>query len=471
MVVTRVKRQKLGGSRGGGPRTSRIIGVVMAVAGMVWLGAGGAQAALHGRHHVRLGTVGFAPALVSGSIVLDADTGRVLSENNSDAITYPASLTKMMTLYLTFEALNTGRLRLDQYLPVSVDAASKSPTKLGLRPGDSVDVQDLILGIVTRSANDAAAVLAEGLAGSEPAFAESMNNKAQKLGMRSTFYRNASGLPDPEQHTTARDTAQLALALYHDFPREYRYFSTREFNFRGRMVVGHDHLLDWYPGADGIKTGYIRASGFNLATSAVRGGHRLIGVVLGGVSGSARDREMAALLDQGFVALGVPGSIMTARRQAPAPLPSMVPTAQRALVAANEQSASPPRARPGLLGRTATRLAANLSPVGKAEAATLPHESPHPAQAPAVDRWGIQLGAFHSPAAAERAARVAENLPIAKGKPLHIVEPGWATKARLYRARLLNFSPREAQSACALLHKKNLECTVVSPTILKVANR
>jgi D-alanyl-D-alanine carboxypeptidase len=443
----------------------------MAVAGMVWLGAGGAQAALHGRHHIRLGTVGFAPALVSGSIVLDADTGRVLSENNSDAITYPASLTKMMTLYLTFEALNTGRLRLDQYLPVSVEAASKSPTKLGLRPGDSVDVQDLILGIVTRSANDAAAVLAEGLAGSEPAFAESMNSKAQKLGMRSTFYRNASGLPDPEQHTTARDTAQLALALYHDFPREYRYFSTREFNFRGRMVVGHDHLLDWYPGADGIKTGYIRASGFNLATSAARDGHRLIGVVLGGVSGGARDREMAALLDQGFEALGVPSSILTARRQAPAPLPSVAPTAQRALVAENELLASPPRAKPGLLGKAATRLAANLSPVGKAEAATLPHEAPHPAPATAVDRWGIQLGAFHSPAAAERAARMAENLPIAKGKPLHIVEPGWATKARLYRARLLNFSPREAQSACALLHKKNLECTVVSPTILKVADR
>ncbi len=168
--------------------------------------------------------------------MLDADTGRVLSENNADAITYPASLTKMMTLYLTFEALNTGRLRLDQYLPVSVEAASKSPTKLGLRPGDSVDVQDLILGIVTRSANDAAAVLAEGIAGSEPAFADRMNSKAQQLGMRSTFYRNASGLPDPEQHTTARDTAQLALALYHDYPREYRYFSTREFYFRGRIV-------------------------------------------------------------------------------------------------------------------------------------------------------------------------------------------------------------------------------------------
>jgi D-alanyl-D-alanine carboxypeptidase len=471
VVVAVAKHRKRGESRGGGSRISKIISVAITVAGVVWFGAGEAQAALHGRHHIRIGTVGFAPALISESIVLDADTGRVLSENNSDGITYPASLTKMMTLYLTFEALNTGRLRLDQYLPVSVEAASKSPTKLGLRPGDSVDVQDLILGIVTRSANDAAAVLAEGLAGSEPAFADRMNGKARQLGMRSTFYRNASGLPDPEQHTTARDTAQLALALYHDYPREYRYFSTREFYFRGHLIVGHDHLLDWYPGADGIKTGYIRASGFNLATSAVRDGHRLIGVVLGGVSGGARDREMAALLDQGFEALGVPGSMMTAHRQAPAPLPSMTPSAQRALVAANEQSAPPPRLKPGLLGKAATRLAANLSPVGKAEAATLPHETPHPAPAPAPDRWGIQLGAFHAPAAAEKAARMVESLPIAKGKPVHIVEPGWASKAPLYRARLLNFSPREAQSACALLHKKKMECSVVSPTVLKVADR
>ena len=180
---------------------------------------------------------------------------------NADAITYPASLTKMMTLYLTFEALNAGRLRLDQYLPVSTEAASKSPTKLHLVPGDSVPVHDLILGIVTKSANDAAAVLAEGLAGSEPAFAERMTAKARQLGMTNTIYRNASGLPDPEQRTTARDVAQLALALYHDFPREYRYFATRQFFFRGRVILTHNHLLDWYDGADGIKTGYIGASG------------------------------------------------------------------------------------------------------------------------------------------------------------------------------------------------------------------
>ena len=146
-------------------------------------------------------------------------------------------------------------------------------------------MQDLILGVVTKSANDAAAVLAEGMAGSEAAFADRMTQKARQLGMLNTVYRNASGLPDPEQRTTARDVAQLALALYHDYPREYRYFSTRQFYFRGRLIATHNHLLEWYEGADGIKTGYIGASGFNLAASAVRNGHRLIGVVMGGSVG------------------------------------------------------------------------------------------------------------------------------------------------------------------------------------------
>jgi D-alanyl-D-alanine carboxypeptidase len=449
---------------------------VISLAAVFALGSPGAEARPHGRHHLHLGTVGFAPAPVSESIVLDADTGRVLSEANADAITYPASLTKMMTLYLTFEALNAGRLRLDQLLPVSYNAASKSPTKLDLRPGESVAVQDLILGIVTKSANDAAAVLAEGLAGSEPAFADMMNRKAQQLGMRNTFYHNASGLPDPMQHTTARDTAQLALALYHDFPREYRYFSTREFVFQGRLVVGHDHLLDWYPGADGIKTGYIRASGFNLATSAVRDGHRLIGVVLGGVSGGSRDREMGALLDQGFASLGVAPATMVARHAAPLPAPAPVVALapQSAMITAAVDPVSPPPSpmpthpKPGIFSKAALRLAAHLSPVGKAEAGTLPRDVQHPP--PATERWGIQLGAFHAPAAAERAAREAATVPLARGKPMQILDLGKA-KDRLYRARLLNFTPREAQSACAQLHKKKLECSVVSPTAPKVASR
>ncbi len=470
----KVLKQQDARSRGGGFLASGILAIAFAAAALSGFGAGRAEAARHAHrhHHLRLAAVGFAPARVTGSIVLDADTGRVLSENNADGVTYPASLTKMMTLYLTFEALNTGRLRLDQRLPVSFNAASKQPTKLGLRPGDTVSVQSLILGIVTRSANDAAAVLAEGIGGSEPAFADLMNRKARQLGMQNTFYHNASGLPDPEQHTTARDTAQLALALYHDFPREYRYFSTREFDFRGTTIYGHDHLLDWYPGADGIKTGYINASGFNLATSALRDGHRLIGVVLGGHSASARDREMAALLDQGFESLGVPPATMVARRAAPAPLVLPPPhlllaAAEQPAQAAERAKSAPPK--PGLLGKAAARLAAHLLPVSRADAATLPRELR--AAPPALDRWAIQLGAFHAPLAAEKAARIAATLAVAHGKPVQIMAPTRAAKIRVYRARLLNFTPREAEVACAALHKKRLECSVISPTTLRVAAR
>ena len=420
-------------------------------------GASPAAARHHpGYHgHARHGFYGVDPSRENESIVIDAETGRILSEMNADAITYPASLTKMMTLYLTFEALNAGRLRLDQYLPVSSEAASKSPTKLHLVPGDSVQVHDLILGIVTKSANDAAAVLAEGLAGSEPAFADRMTAKARQLGMTSTVYRNASGLPDPEQRTTARDVAQLALALYHDFPREYRYFATREFFFRGRVILTHNHLLDWYEGADGIKTGYIGASGFNLAASAVRNGHRLIGVVMGGASAGSRDREMAALLDQGFSEVGA-GATLVAGREVPSP--------SAAPVVAETDQPEPvrPREKIGQLAKAARKIAAHLSPVAKAEAAPIAHQLRTPAE---TDRWSIQLGAFRDGTAAEQAARSAATVPGARGKPVQIVQPSKGGKEHVYRARLLNFSPQEAQGACAALHKKKIECSVVPPPV------
>jgi D-alanyl-D-alanine carboxypeptidase len=399
------------------------------------------------------------PGREHAAIVIDADTGRVIREMNADAITYPASLTKMMTLYLTFEALNAGRLRLDQSLPVSSEAASMRPTKLRLVPGDSVTVQELILGVVTKSANDAAAVLAEGMAGSEPAFAEYMTQRARQLGMTNTVFRNASGLPDPEQRTTARDMAQLGLALYHDFPREYRYFSTRQFYFRGRLIATHNHLLEWYEGADGIKTGYIGASGFNLAASAVRGGHRLIGVVMGGATAGSRDRQMASLLDQGFAEVGAGGTTLVARREMPAP--------QAVAEAEQPAPAARPREKIGQLTKAARRIAAHLSPVAKAEAAPTPHQL---RAAPENDRWAIQLGAFRAESAAEQAARSAAGIGTAKGKPVQIVQPSKSGKDRLYRARLLNFSPQEAQSACAALRKKKIECSVLPPAV-KVANR
>jgi D-alanyl-D-alanine carboxypeptidase len=437
------------------------VGAVGALASILALAPAEAEAGRHTGHahaaaHVRHAVPQASRAAVGASILIDADTGKVLSEDDADAITYPASLTKMMTLYLTFEAMHAGRLRLDQYLPVSADAASHAPTKLGLRPGDSVVVRDLILGLVTRSANDAAAVLAEGMAGSEWAFAGRMTNKARQIGMTRTVFRNASGLPDPGQFTTARDMAQLALSLYRDFPQEYRYFSTPEFTFRGRAIPNHNHLLQSYEGADGIKTGYIRASGFNLAASALRGGHRLIGVVMGGHSSSSRDREMVALLDHGFEEVGVAPATMVARREAPA--------AQRVAVA----DATPPaREKPGLLTKAAARIGAHLSPVAKAEAAVLPPQRP----APAGDRWSIQLGAYSSQGSAEKAARAATGLPVAKGKPVQIVQAAKSAKHRLYRARVLNFTPKEARDACAALHKKKIDCAVVPSSGDRVAAR
>ena len=407
-------------------------------------------------------------------IVLNAETGQVLGQYNADELTYPASLTKMMTLYLTFEALNQGRITLDQRFAVSEHAATRAPSKLGLNPGDSVPVRDLILAIVTKSANDAATVLAEGLAGSEENFARYMTAKARQLGMDHTWYDNASGLPDPGNRTTARDVARLALALYHQFPREYRYFATREFDFHGEIVHGHNHLLDWYQGADGIKTGFINASGFNLAASAVRDGHRLIGVVMGGRSWHSRDEQMASLLDQGFaiVARGGPAApqsapvVTAAAPVVPAPAQAAVARPVVAVAAATPAAeVANPRQKPSFLGHVATAALQHLAPVAKAEAATLTREEK------GGDEWAIQLGAFRSEATARSAEEKAARLAVLHGKPHQILAPARHEASRLYRARILHFNAKAAQAACAELHRKGLACSVVPPSGVRVASR
>ena len=242
------------------------------------------------------------------AMVIDAASGRVLYAASPDAARYPASLTKLMTLYLTFEALRDRRITLQDRVPVSAHAASQEPSKLDLRPGTRLTVEQAILALVTKSANDAAAALGETLGGSEARFAQMMTLRARALGMSRTTFRNASGLPDPEQVTTARDLALLARHIIQDYPDQYRYFSVPGFVFHGRMIPNHDHMLTSYEGADGLKTGYTEAAGHNLVTSATRGDARLIGVVLGAGSNPERDQHMAAILDQGFVSLGVPGS-------------------------------------------------------------------------------------------------------------------------------------------------------------------
>ena len=279
------------------------------------------------------------------AIVVDPATGQVLNAVNPDEQNYPASLAKMMTLYLTLQGLESGKLKIDQQLPVSAWAAAKAPTKLGLRRGQTISVGDCILGMVTKSANDAATVVAEGLGGSEDHFADMMNAQAVRLGMTHTHFDNASGLPDPASLTTARDMVTLAMALYHDYPQYTHFFATKEFMFRGQLVRGHNRLMDRYPGMDGLKTGFTDASGFNLASTAVRDGQRLFGVVMGGHTASARDHLMARLLDDSFD-----------HQQTPAILV----------------------AQAGGAGTSMTRrVLAALSPIGNAEAETVPLRQRH----------------------------------------------------------------------------------------------
>ena len=245
--------------------------------------------------------VSAGPALANyASLIIDTTSGRVLHETNADLTRYPASLTKMMTLYLLFEALERGSVTLDDTLPISAHAASQPPTKIGLRPGQSISLENAILALVTKSANDIAAAVAEYLGGSESRFAWSMTEKAHQIGMSRTSFVNASGLPDPDQVTTARDMATLGLALLYDYPNYYHYFSTDRFYYGGAVHANHNRLLGSYSGLDGIKTGYTSASGYNLVASAFRDGRRFIGVVLGARSPVDRGMIMAGLLDQAF---------------------------------------------------------------------------------------------------------------------------------------------------------------------------
>ncbi len=244
-----------------------------------------------------------APALANSkfaAVTVDARNGKLLFAENADAIRHPASLTKMMTLYVLFQDLKSGKIKLDTPIRMSARAASMAPSKLGVKAGKSITVETAIRALVVKSANDVAAAVAENLSGSEQAFAQRMTRTARAMGMSRTTFANASGLPNPRQVTTARDMATLGLRLMRDFPQYYPYFRTQSFTYAGRTIRGHNRLLGKYEGTDGIKTGYINASGFNLVTSVRRGDKRLVGVVLGGRTGASRDAYMRKMLSQYF---------------------------------------------------------------------------------------------------------------------------------------------------------------------------
>lgn len=266
----------------------------LAVLVIATVSAGDADARAR-RHHRTNHVAAYQPD--TSSIVVDTNSGATLQATSADSLRHPASLTKMMTLYLLFERLEAGRIKLNSELPVSPHAAAQAPSKLGLKPGDTIGVESAIRAIVTKSANDVAVIVCEALGGDEPSFARMMTAKAHALGMAHTTYRNCSGLPDDAQVTTARDQALLGRALEDRFPRYFHYFSTRAFVFRGRTIRGHNRLLGSVDGVDGIKTGYIHDSGFNIVTSVHRNNRSIIAVVFGGRTARARDARVRGLID------------------------------------------------------------------------------------------------------------------------------------------------------------------------------
>ncbi|HEX2526414.1 MAG TPA: D-alanyl-D-alanine carboxypeptidase [Geminicoccus sp.] len=379
------------------------------------------------------------------AVVVDHASGDVLVGEEQNSLRHPASLTKMMTVYLAFEAVRAGKVTLDTKLPVSARAAARPPSKLGLRSGTSITLDNAVMALLTKSANDAASVVAEGLAGSEDAFARQMTEKARLLGMKKSRFKNASGLPDAEQVTTARDMATLAQRLIDDFPEYYPYFSRAEFKYAGRTIRNHNWLLGRYPGTDGLKTGYINASGYNLVASSVRGGRRLIAVVLGGKTARARDRQVMRLLDDGFASVQIARAmpelgIASANRAATVAKPVLVASAAKAK---------------GRVTRTET-----VQGDAKATAADDGADSKVAAKTKGA-RYAVQVGGYSTEKAARRhvrkvASEVGKKL---RGKPTVIASSSKGKK--IFLARLLGYDQSKAKSACKAIKRQGHDCLVV----------
>jgi D-alanyl-D-alanine carboxypeptidase len=388
-----------------------------------------------------------APAITAShryaSIVVDADTGRVIAATNADNPVYPASLTKIMTLYMVFDALKRGELRRQQPIRVSYHATAAPPSKLGLRGGDSIAVEDAVLGLVTKSANDAAVALAEALAGSEVDFARAMTRRARSLGMDSTVFANASGLPHPDQVTTARDMAVLAMAILRDHPAQYRYFATESFGFRGQMHRNHNRLLGQYDGVDGIKTGFINKSGFNLVVSARRDGQRVIAVVFGGDSPRARDAHAAQLLDRGFDQLTRPGRALE--------------PAAGDVVAVADRPALPPAAGE----KPSKPKPAKARPAKRPNAEEIERNA---IEAVGNRNWAVQIGSFKTTAQAERATHDAlllapGQLALARIEVSQVKTP----EGSRHRARLVGLTEQQSRQVCKLMKQKKQTCALVQP--------
>lgn len=348
------------------------------------------------------------------SLVLDAETGKVLHSVNADTRNYPASLTKMMTIYMVFDALERGDITPETKWKASARAVRQPASKLGMKKGQSVTVRDAVMLLITKSANDVATMIGENMAGSEREFALAMTAAARKIGMNRTTFRNASGLPNKGQLSTARDMATLALSLMRDFPAYYHLFSTAKFKYHDRTYKNHNKLLSSYEGTDGIKTGYIRASGYNLVASVKRNGQRLIGVVFGGDSSRMRNRHMVKLLDKGYRILNDGGVVMASTSNSTA-----------------DVSTSPVSLPVTSSGNTSGKYS-----------------------------WAIQVGAFKS---ADHAYRVAEDAAAIVPK---IMGNGFVTVVSLtkksgkllYRSRIHGITKAQSYRACKVLEKRKINC-------------
>lgn len=395
------------------------------------------------------------------AFVVDQNTGVVLHSRQSEATRYPASLTKMMTLYMLFEAIEAGQLGLNDQIRISAHAANAPPSRLDLAIGSTISVEDAIRALVIRSANDVAVAVGERLGGTETAFATLMTAKARELGLSGTTFRNASGLPDSRQVTTARDMARLAIALQRDFPGFFHYFDETRFVWDGRTYRNHNTLVGRIEGVDGLKTGYIRASGFNVVVSATRGEHRLIAVIMGGPTAASRDAHAEELLEAAFSSLEQRDD---RRLFAALSSPRINPIRQQALIA--QDVAALHLNSPVEMG--STQDAPPLRVILADESSTLSdavEAQPVRAAGSALLRgsWSVQVGAYNSAAAArDRLARVTPASPI-----LSLAQPAARSVDidgnRLWRARFESLTADEAAHACAELGARNEPCYTVAP--------
>jgi len=476
------------------------------------------------RHHAhRSAEPSYDPAYAS--IVVDGNSGAVMQATNADSSRHPASLTKMMTLYLLFERLAAGKIKVSTEMPVSAHAASMAPTKLGLKPGESLSVSDAIRGIVTQSANDAAVVVAEALGGTETDFAQEMTAKARALGMMHTTYHNASGLPDDVQITTARDQAVLARALQDRFPQYFHYFSLQAFVYHGRLMRNHNHLLGRIDGVDGMKTGYIHASGFNIVTDVHRNGRHLVIAVFGGRTARVRDEHVVSLIDRNItvaalkrtapmvtegaeravahanpaatepkVAAGAPlppnaapalGStdpikpipVKTVVVQQPtvmhtaslAPLPSASRTLRPAPVTANPAKIttvatvhSEPPSTPSKTPSARPGAPAMMQVASAGANAPVPPAAAQELAAKPHGGWIIQVGAFDIEKDAKDRLALAQSKAKAElGEASGFTEPVAKGEKTLYRARFAGLDKSQAENACKSLKRSEIPCMML----------